>query len=546
MSTAWTTPETGQPTGPMPPAVPAWSQMTINETELALAWARRVASAATPDSTIAEAMEALRDVLAMSVCVANRLVAADDEYEVSVVSGPDSIPIANLLGSRYAQDSFERVISGSYERAPGVHLIPADAPEWDDFDGEELIPDIEPSATAANPWLPGQELFIVLRDRAEHVLVVISLDAPLDGELPNDSRLVLAALVAHHAATSLEARIAEQANAQAHDEADALSGIVGSLEAGLSESALVERAIEGIRNVCGYHTVEAHLIASDGPALPAWPPRERRRTAGGTPWTLELDAELLIPSRQISKSYLVGHGELERVDWPLPASLDSGGRGRRGWHRKTLVIPIDLPSKERLGVVLANNPRDRLLPTLERVRRLEAFATQIGLMIGAGRSLERARVRAEIDPLTRLANRGRLYADIQKALATGTPVSVLFIDLDGFKGINDTFGHSAGDELLRHVARRLERTVRPHSLVSRLAGDEFVIACFGEEALQIASVMARTLDALREPFALSCGDVSIDASAGISESSPGTTVDGLIHDADIRMYRAKAEARAAT
>jgi diguanylate cyclase (GGDEF)-like protein len=521
-----------------------WPGVTTIETELALAWARRVASAACPDESIREAMEALKDVLAMSVCVANRLVAADDEYEVSFVSGPASIPIADLLGSRYAQDSFERVISGRYERAPAVHLIPADAPEWDEFDGEELIPDIPPSATAANPWLPGQELFIVLRDRAGHVLVVISLDAPIDGELPRDDRLLLAALVAHHAATSLEARIAEQANARAHDEADALSGIVASLEAGLSESALVERAIEGIRNVCGYHTVEAHLLASDAPALPAWPPRERRRTAGGLPWTLELDAELLTPSRQVSRSYLLTHGELERVGWPAPERVDEGGRGRRGWHRKTLVIPIDLPSRERLGVVLANNPRDRLLPTLERVRRLEAFATQIGLMIGAGRSLDRARVRAEIDPLTRLANRSRLYADIRKALAAGTEVSVLFIDLDGFKGINDTFGHSAGDELLRHVARRLERTVRPDSLVSRLAGDEFVIACFGDESIEIEAVLTRALDALREPFALGCGDVAIDASAGICRSDPTTTVERLIHDADIRMYRAKAEARA--
>jgi diguanylate cyclase (GGDEF)-like protein len=519
--------------------------MTRSETELALDWARRVASAASPDETIHEAMEALRDVLAMSVCVANRLVAADDEYEVSIVSGPDGVPIADLLGSRYPQDSFERVISGRYEHAPGVHLIPPDAPEWADFEGEELIPELAPSAGAVNPWLPGQELFIVLRDRAGHVLVVVSLDAPADGELPDDGRLVLAALVAHHAATSLEARIAEQANAQAHDEADALSAIVASLEAGLSESALVERAIEGIRNVCGYHTVEAHLLASNAPALPAWPQRERRRSAGGTPWTGELDAELLTPSRQISKSYLLSHDELERLRWPLPESVDEGGRGRRGWHRKTLVIPIDLPSRERLGVVLANNPRDRLLPTLERVRRLEAFATQIGLMIGAGRSLDRARVRAEIDPLTRLANRSRLYADIRKALAAETPVSVLFIDLDGFKGINDGFGHSAGDELLRHVARRLERTVRPDSLVSRLAGDEFVIACFGDEAREIESVTVRALEALREPFALSCGDITIGASAGIAESSASPSVDSLIHDADMRMYRAKAEARSA-
>jgi diguanylate cyclase (GGDEF)-like protein len=498
--------------------------MTIGETEVTLAWARALARAPDADATIRQAMAALSDVLEMGVAVANRLVAADDEYEVCLVSGPDEIPVGNLLGSRYAQASFERVISGRYERAPGVHLIPPDAPEWAEFDGDELIPELEPPPASEHPWLPGQELFVVLRDREERVLTVISLDVPHDRELPSAPRLVLAALVAHHAGTSLEARIAERANERARDEADALAGIVASLEAGLTEQQLVERAVDGIRNVCGYDTVEAHLLAAEAGARGDWPP--------------------YAPAHAISRSYLVRHDELAIGGWPMPAELYEGGRGRRGWHRKTLVIPIDLPSKERLGVLLADNPRDRLLPSLAEVRRLEAFATQIGLMIGAGRSLERARVRAETDPLTRLANRERLYDEIARALDAQLPVSVLFLDLDGFKAINDTFGHRAGDELLRHVARRLERTVRPGALVARLAGDEFVIACIGDEAGQIAPLCDRALAALREPFALDSAEVEIEASAGSAESTEGTTVDGLIHEADMRMYEAKAASRA--
>ena len=153
-----------------------FESMTIRETEVTLAWARALARAPDPDATIREAMAALSDVLGMEVAVANHLVAADDEYEVSLVSGPEQIPVANLLGSRYAQASFERVISGRYERAPGVHLIPPDAPEWADFEGDELIPEIQPLPGAGHPWLPGQELFVVLRDREERVLTVISLD----------------------------------------------------------------------------------------------------------------------------------------------------------------------------------------------------------------------------------------------------------------------------------------------------------------------------------------------------------------------------------
>jgi diguanylate cyclase (GGDEF)-like protein len=266
----------------------------------------------------------------------------------------------------------------------------------------------------------------------------------------------------------------------------------------------------------------------------------RRAAVHPTPWNYGLGDELLHPARMISRSFLVPHEALERIGWvPVEPALP-GGRGRRGWHRQALLIPIELPSKEHLGFVLADNPLDRLLPTIKRVRRLEAFAMQIGLMIEAGRSLAEARIRAEVDPLTKLANRGRLYADIQLALDANELVSLVFLDLDGFKSVNDTFGHSAGDELLRHVASRLGKLVRTHSLVARFAGDEFVIASFGRDAQRISSVMQRALDAIARPFALSAGTVSLQASAGIAVSTSGSTVEQLIHEADLKMYRAKA------
>ena len=97
---------------------------------------------------------------------------------------------------------------------------------------------------------------------------------------------MLASLVAHHAATTLEARIAESETALANREAEALADIVGSLEAGSTEDELVLHAVEGIRAVCGYHTVEVHLTATDDPRNPAWSPprstRAHRRRRGRT------------------------------------------------------------------------------------------------------------------------------------------------------------------------------------------------------------------------------------------------------------------------
>ena len=486
-------------------------------------WARRLARARDSDEALRVSMAALRSVLGMAICVTNRLVPADDEYEVVAVSGAKALPVATLLGSRYDQGAFERVISGTYEQAPGVHLIPPDAPEWADFEGAEFIPELAPNTGADHPWLPGQELFIALRDREQHVLAVLSLDAPQSGELPRRETLVLAALVAQHAATTLEARIAESESTLAHREAEALADIVGSLEASSSERELVAQAVEGIRKVCDYHTVEVHLLET-----------------GGTHWSAHLAPDVLPRATRISSSFLLSHDILMEIGRPQRAPAVPGGRGRRGWHRQALVIPIELPSKERLGYVLADDPLDRLLPTEKRVRRLEAFATQIGLMIDAGRSLSEARTRAEIDPLTQLANRARLYAGVQRALDAGQLVSLLFIDLDGFKVVNDTFGHSAGDELLCHVAGRLRGVVRSRSLVARFAGDEFVIASFGRDAARIASVMRRALEAIEEPFALSDGSVQLRASAGIAVSAEGSTVEHLIHEADLKMYRAKA------
>jgi diguanylate cyclase (GGDEF)-like protein len=473
-------------------------------------------------------MDALKDVLGMAICVTNRLVAADDEYEVSLVSGSASLDVERLLGSRYDQDAFERVISGRYEQAPGVHLIPPDAPEWAEFDGAEYIPEVEPKAESDCPWNPGQELFVALRDREENVLAVLSLDAPHGGELPSADRLMLASLIAHHAATTLEARIAERETGLANLEAEALADIVGSLGAGSTEDELVRHAVAGIRSVCRYHTVEVHLTTGDG--------------HGPTPLRPQDCTDLLDPAGMISRSFLVPHEALRGTGLTPAESMLPGGRGRRGWHAQALLIPIQLPSKEHLGFVLADNPLDRLLPTIKRVRRLEAFAMQIGLMIDAGRSLAEARIRAEIDPLTQLANRARLYTDVERVLAGGELVSLVFLDLDGFKDVNDTFGHSAGDELLCHVARRLESLVREHSLVARFAGDEFVIAAFGRDAPTIASVMQRALDAIATPFALGAGTVCLRASAGVAVSTPGSSVEQLIHEADLKMYRAKASA----
>jgi len=150
------------------------------------------------------------------------------------------------------------------------------------------------------------------------------------------------------------------------------------------------------------------------------------------------------------------------------------------------------------------------------------------------------------DSLTGLANRV-LVADraeqlLARARRHGTATAALYLDLDGFKAVNDTRGHEAGDQLLKAVAGRLTSVVRDADTIARMGGDEFVILIDGA-SLEVAPelVAERVLAVLRQPFELQPGEptIHISASIGISTGDHATG-DELIHDADVAMYAAKA------
>jgi diguanylate cyclase len=148
---------------------------------------------------------------------------------------------------------------------------------------------------------------------------------------------------------------------------------------------------------------------------------------------------------------------------------------------------------------------------------------------------------AETDALTGLANRARLHRSLVKATAAGRPVAVLLIDLNGFKQINDTLGHQAGDGLLVAVADAMRCSVRPGDLVARLGGDEFAVVMqpVVTEA-DAARVAQRIVDAIAGPFVV--GDLPMTASASIGVALSDETLrsaDALLHRADLAMYDQK-------
>ena len=153
------------------------------------------------------------------------------------------------------------------------------------------------------------------------------------------------------------------------------------------------------------------------------------------------------------------------------------------------------------------------------------------------------------DVLTGLANRALVTDRLQHALVlaqrSGSWPTVLFLDLDRFKSVNDQLGHSTGDRLLIDAARRIEHSLRSVDTVARLGGDEFVVLCEALERPDIAEqVAARILQALEEPFDFSGEEVYVSASIGICRADQHSeNAEAVIRNADLAMYRAKENGR---
>lgn len=146
--------------------------------------------------------------------------------------------------------------------------------------------------------------------------------------------------------------------------------------------------------------------------------------------------------------------------------------------------------------------------------------------------------RSLTDDLTGLPNRAQLLQTLGRMSASGG--SVLFCDLNGFKAVNDKFGHAAGDAVLVEVARRLKLAVRGEDLVSRLGGDEFVIVAPPHPTASPEGLSRRVLGAMRQPMLLTGGIVVVvGVSVGVAEMLPGQDPAEVLQRADAQMYTAK-------
>ena len=165
-------------------------------------------------------------------------------------------------------------------------------------------------------------------------------------------------------------------------------------------------------------------------------------------------------------------------------------------------------------------------------------------LVDASRRLHDAQYRATHDALTGLANR-TLFNDIlanQIALCERqrTSLTIAFIDLDGFKGVNDSYGHAAGDDVLRTAAVRIKKAIRDSDVAARLGGDEFAVLLGNVDARSATVVCSKLVETLSAPYAVISGQMLVTASIGCaSYPEAGRTVEALSRRADAAMYRSK-------
>ena len=255
--------------------------------------------------------------------------------------------------------------------------------------------------------------------------------------------------------------------------------------------------------------------------------------------------------------FTVGPGERSQTDHTLqvaePVLSDNLSRETRfsvpsialeNGMRRGLSVPV--PERSGGGhVIVAHGPATLRPFTMNDARFVEAVAHVIGGALDRAATEDELRRRALEDPLTGLANRAllasQLAAELRHARRLGDRVCVLMLDVDRFKDINDTLGHSAGDALLRKLAARLTGCVREEDLVARPGGDEFIVVCTrAANDHAIAEVATRLVAAAVKPFQIDAGEVFMTASVGVAVSEHGSeSPEELLRDADAAMYRAK-------
>ena len=301
-------------------------------------------------------------------------------------------------------------------------------------------------------------------------------------------------------------------------------------------SEVLDAIVWGARELLGDETVGLRLIDPEDPK------RMLMVASAGVP------PELLDDARhgQVGD----GAGGLAITEERLVVIDDYQGSGNansmfvRDGVRTAMAAPVREHGTVVGSLVVATHVPGREYSQAER-EVLLAFAEHASLALTDARTVEDALHNAFHDNLTGLPNRELLIDRLAQALARASRAesrtAVIFCDLDGFKTVNDSLGHAAGDELLAAVAKRFEACVRAGDTAARFGGDEFAVLLENVDEEEVGIAARRILGALADPFTINGREVFISASIGIAfGESEG---DDVLRNADLALYRAKAQGK---
>lgn len=481
--------------------------------------------------------EMIRDVAGYAAVVINVYRPAWDDYEVVLVLGSEESRRA-LEGKTAPSETWDRLFSCERQRLPGVFFLDDESSFWDGVD-DVFVPNITPSDDP-EAWQPTDGLIVFLREPGGVPLGFLSMDEPIGGRRPTDEDLRLIRAICSHAEQGL---YAARRNERAIDNGRMLSQLLGAspaLSSCATTAVLLETACDIVVPQLGFERIAAYTMRDK--ATLALSTTRGWADAGAAALRSSLDVAtidaVLADRREHAGCWLLSAQDL----FPEADGMERSrrnGRGFSAWSDLCLVAPARGEDGRLRGLVVVEDPVDRLLPTDERRRAVRLLIEQVSAAQIAIEHRDQLTHLASHDPLTGVRNRRGLT----EVLSEHQDAALLVCDLDHFKRVNDRYGHDVGDRVLARFGQLLRELSRDRDTPMRLGGEEFCLVLPGTDrdgALRAAERLRtetarRMADLIPEPVTVSIG-VATNADGSLDP-------DRLLTRADHGLYAAKQAGR---
>ena len=483
---------------------------------------------------------AIAGPLGYGAVVINLYRRAWDDFEVVVVLGNEESQEL-LMGQTSGMEDWTGLLTDRFLRE-GTYFVPAGEYDWADENVRSYTPEMEISDDP-DAWHPDDALMVPLRSADGALLGIVSVDEPVTGRRPTPVELELLSTVVANAAIAVEQTQTAELGRRHRAAVEHLLAVSAQLTERRTAEEVLDAVCWGVREALGFHKVVAFL-AEEGKLVPLSGVGFTEERAARFPHVPVAALERLFDPQLLRHGCIVMERDeaVERApEFGGVYSSVSNGRGPLAWNHHWVVVPLHDSAGRLDGMMWVDDPTDRLLPSDEALQALRVFANQAMGAIESARRLERLEHLAAHDPLTGLRNRRGFEQAIERHLVELGPageLSLLVIDLDRFKRINDSLGHHAGDTVLRRFAEVLRAAARDADVPTRLGGEEFALVLPGAGEAEALAAAEHLRLLVRGEFARFECPVSV--SVGVASRGPEAPGAGeLMRAANRALYAAK-------